>query len=216
MAELILTCRFGCGAAFTMAKPLPASAKWRKPGKDRMPEGPVIQQAHHEMKCELNPHRAAPHKEGSAWTPIPWGIKHGGAKPQPEPTRLTYLDGPWHGRKQNFEAFLVDGTRLSVAPAKITPGPQMVDSQGRSCSRYMGHYELQVVRRKAGRCLVYQWIDTITPKKRLKAPRTFDEAFPDLDLTLTLEERDDQPEPDPAPAAPADGEAADIDGGSDG
>ncbi len=142
----------------------------------------LLQHADHELKCPDNPDRPVAGKASSAWTPAPWKPDMTSAA-TPKPERVTYLGGPWHGRSQAFDAYLVDGTRLEVEPPKIVPGPQMADSKGRSCSKFMGHYELRL----KGGCPIYRWVETITPKRRLPSPRTFTEAWPELAAQLQEE-----------------------------
>lgn len=190
-----LTCQF-CNERFEQPAPLPASKRgWLRPGRDSFPETPVLAHAKHEFRCKDNPNRPGVWKGSSAWTPQPFPVrKFGGAQPSPTATRLTYLGGPYHGRSQAFECFLVDGTVVVSEPPRVAPGPQQEDSKGRLCSKYMGHYEL---RTRQG-CLVYRWVDTIVPKKkRLAQPTPFNERWPHLAAELMEEPNDDPTAADP-------------------
>jgi len=184
-----LACQF-CGERFEQVKPLSANAKWLKRGKDRFPPTPVVAHADHEMKCKENPDRPERGKASTAWVPQPFPVgRFGGAQPSPTATRVTYLGGPYHGRSQGFECFLVDGTRVAVQPPLVAPGPQQEDSKGRVCSRYMGHYELRL----KGGCPIYRWVDTIVPKKkRLGETQTLEDLWPEWAAQL-MEEPNDEP-----------------------
>lgn len=147
--------------------------------------------ADHEWKCEENPNHPAAEKVSKAWSPRPWPVSDfGGARPQPKPDRIVFLEGPWHGREQHWDAHLINGTVVTIEPPRIIPGPTVSDSKDRRCSLYMGHYELRLalVGDEKIWCPVYRWVATITPKKRLTQPRTFNEAWPALAVTLEMEE----------------------------
>lgn len=170
----------------------------------KAPRPMILVVADHELKCEKNPDRPVIEKESKAWKPEPWLIEMGGTKAKPQPTTLTFMDGPWQGRQTNWEMHLVDGTCVTLQPPKIIAGPVTTDSATpvpRSCSKYMGHYELELlVRPKEGGfpevCPVYVWVPTIIPKKRLAKATPFAEAWPELAAELTVweppEEEEDQ------------------------
>lgn len=170
----MLLCRF-CSREFNDPKVGP---------KDRTTVRPLANVVtDHETKCEQNPDRPPPFKESKAWTPNPWKTQFSD-NPHLRADRVTMLGGPEHGRTFRWECFLVDGTTALVEPPTVLAGPVMADSKDRACSRYMGHYELRL----RGGLPIYRWVDTIVPKKRLPAPRTFDEAWSGLSKSLPTEE----------------------------
>ena len=136
----------------------------------------LLVRADHEIKCEENPDHPVKAKVSKAWKPQPWTSLEAGAATKPAETHIVYEGGPYHGRKQRFEAVLVDGTTVAVKPLPILPGPQQADSKDRACSRYMGHYQLEVV----NNCGIYKWVDTVMPVKRAPQEQTLQQLWPEL------------------------------------
>lgn len=176
-----LQCQW-CGAEFT--EPPPSK------GNEAQPRSITLKHADHEVKCEQNPNHPAKGKVSMAWNPVPWKAQPMGARPTPKPHLLTFLGGPEDGRQTHFQNYLVDGTTALVCPPMRLAGPVKADSQGRACSVYMGHYELRL----KGDCPIYQWVDTITPKKRLPKPLGFRDLWPEATVPEYQPYEQEQPE----------------------
>lgn len=161
-----LQCQW-CGAEFKEPPP-------SRGDSDKTVRSITLQHADHEVRCEQNPDRPASEKISMAWNPVPWKAQPMGARPRPKPHLLTFIGGPWDGRQTHFQNYLVDGTTALVCPPERLAGPVKPDSQGRACSTYMGHYELRLQDDSP----IYQWVDTITPKKRLPKPLGFKDLWP--------------------------------------